>query len=513
MPTVELRITPDELADSTRIQVLACQAAGVPPSTPVQVERRSLDCRGRRPRYVLRVRVGDLPTAESSLVFQPKRPAGAPVLIVGAGPGGYFAALGLLEAGMRPIVLERGQDVRSRRRDLKPLFTEGRVHPHSNYCFGEGGAGAYSDGKLFTRVSKRGDCRRVLRLFVEFGASADILVDAHPHLGSNVLPRIVAAMREAICALGGEVHFGAHVTGLVRRGDRVSGVRLADGSILEGGGVILAPGHSARDVFAFMHAQGIALEPKPFALGVRIEHPQTLVDQLFYGASPRHPGLPPASYRLTHQAKGRGVFSFCMCPGGFIVPAATAPGEIVLNGMSLAARSAPLANAGIVAEVRLADVPGGVDADPLAMLRFQAAVEQRMFAAGDGTLKAPAQLVPDFVRGKISPHLGRTSYVPGCFAAPVHELLPPFVTAALREAFQAWERRFPGFASSEAKILAVESRTSSPVRIPRDAATAMHPAVPGLFPCGEGAGYAGGIVSAALDGLAVAQAVARYRKK
>jgi len=276
--------------------------------------------------------------------------------------------------------------------------------------------------------------------------------------------------------------------------------------------VILAPGHSARDVFAFLHAQGIAVEPKPFALGVRIEHPQTLVDGLFYGASPRHPGLPPASYRLTHQAKERGVFSFCMCPGGFIVPAATAPGEIVLNGMSLAARSAPFANAGIVAEVRFTDVPQ-VEADPLAMLRFQAEVEQAMFAAGDGTLKAPAQRVPDFLRGVAGAHPGRTSYVPGCFAAPLHELLPPFVTAALREALRAWERRFPGFASSEAKILAVESRTSSPVRIPRDAATHMHPAAPGLFPCGEGAGYAGGIVSAALDGLTAAQAVGRYLKK
>ncbi|MBZ4685058.1 MAG: dependent oxidoreductase [Desulfomicrobiaceae bacterium] len=512
MPIVEIRITPEELRDFSRIQALACEAAGAAVSTPVQVVRRSLDCRGRRPRYVLRVQVGDLPVVEPSRAFAPKPATGAPVLIVGAGPGGYFAALGLLEAGFRPIVLERGRDVRSRRRDLKPLYTQGRVDPHSNYCFGEGGAGAYSDGKLYTRVSKRGDPRRVLRLLVEFGASPDILVDAHPHLGSNVLPRIVAAVREAICALGGEVHFGAHVTGLVRRGDAVCGVRLADGSTLEGGGVVLAPGHSARDVFAFLHAHDIAVEPKPFALGVRIEHPQALVDRMFYGASPRHPGLPPASYRLTHQAKERGVFSFCMCPGGFIVPAATAPGELVLNGMSLAARSAPFANAGIVAEVRFTDVPG-VDADPLAMLRFQAEVEQAMFAAGDGTLKAPAQRVPDFLRGVTGAHPGRSSYVPGCFAAPLHELLPPFVTAALREALRAWERRFPGFASSEAKILAVESRTSSPVRIPRDAATQMHPAAPGLFPCGEGAGYAGGIVSAALDGLAAAQAVARYLKK
>ncbi len=508
MPTVELSLSLEAMATPGRLEELARQAAGAPATAPVQVLRRSLDCRSRQPKYVLRVLVGEAPVAAGP-AFQPRPLASGPVVVVGAGPGGYFAALGLLEAGIRPIVLERGRQVRQRRRDLKPLYTESRVDPHSNYCFGEGGAGAYSDGKLLTRVSKRGDPRQVLRLLVEFGASPDILVDAHPHLGSNVLPRIVAAMREAILACGGKVFFGAHVVGLVRRGGAVVGVRLADGSTVEALAVILAPGHSARDVFYALHEEGIALEPKPFALGVRIEHPQELVDQLFYRQHPRHPLLPPASYRLTHQAHGRGVFSFCMCPGGFIVPAATAPGEIVLNGMSLAARNAPFANAGIVAEVRLADVPASAH-DPLAMLRFQAALEQDIFAAGDGSLKAPAQRVPDFLAGRLIAAPGRSSYLPGCWAAPVHELLPDFVTQALRQALRAWEHRYPGFASAEAKVLAVESRTSSPVRILRQPSTRMHPGTPGLFPCGEGAGYAGGIVSAALDGLATATAVARF---
>lgn len=508
MSIVELRLGLEEIHQPGRLEARARQAAGADAGAPVRVLRRSLDCRARQPVAVLRVEVGEsLP--DPGPAFQPRPATGGPVAIVGAGPGGYFAALGLLEAGIRPVIFERGRDVRQRRRDLKPLFTAGRVDPHSNYCFGEGGAGAYSDGKLFTRVRKRGDPRRVLRLLVEFGACPDILVDAHPHLGSNVLPRIVAAMREAILAHGGEIHFGTHVVGLLRRGEVVTGVRLADGSDVPAQAVILAPGHSARDVFAMLHEHGITLEPKPFALGVRIEHPQALVDRMFYRQHPRHPLLPPASYRLTHQSHGRGVFSFCMCPGGFIVPAATAPGEIVLNGMSLAARSAPWANAGIVAEVGLTDVPGAAN-DPLALLRFQAAVEQRMFASGDGSLKAPAQRVPDFLRGRLGLALGRTSYVPGCLAAPVHKLLPGFVTQALREALTAWERRYPGFASAEATVLAVESRTSSPVRIPRDPSSRMHPGAPGLFPCGEGAGHAGGIVSAALDGLAAAAAVARY---
>jgi uncharacterized FAD-dependent dehydrogenase len=506
MPVVELYLSLETMKDPRALRTALCHAAGVPPASSIKLLRRSLDCRGRMPRYMVRAAVAES-QEPSGPAFRPKALDGRRVVVVGAGPGGYFAALGLLEEGIRPVVVERGRDVRSRRRDLKPIFTQARVDPHSNYCFGEGGAGAYSDGKLYTRVKKRGDPQRVLRLLVEHGAAEDILIDAHPHLGSNVLPRVVAALRQTILDCGGEIYFGAHVVGLVRRSGAVAGVRLADGSVVEGSAVILAPGHSARDVVAFLHAENILLEPKPFALGVRIEHPQSLVDALLYGASPRHPLLPPASYRLTHQADGRGVFSFCMCPGGFVVPAATAPGEIVLNGMSLAARSAPFANAGIVAQVGLADV--GQD-HPLALLRFQEHVERAIFAAGDGTLKAPAQRVPDFLRGRVSSALGPTSYLPGCYEAPVHELLPVFITTALRQALRAWDQQFPGFASAEAKVLAVESRTSSPVRIPRDASTKMHPGVPGLFPCGEGAGYAGGIVSAALDGLACAAAAARY---
>jgi uncharacterized protein len=508
---VDLLVAPDDMGDAQHIRAAALAKAGLQDDglVTVRVVRRSIDARAKMPRFQLRVAVGK--EAGPVSVFQPKPLGERRAVVVGAGPGGYFAALTLLEAGIKPVLLERGRDVRARLKDVKKIYSEGLVNPHSNYCFGEGGAGTYSDGKLYTRATKRGDTDRILDLFVAFGASADIRVDAHPHLGSNVLPRLVRGMREAIVASGGEIHFESHVTDLLFDSGRARGVRLAGGEIVAGDAVILATGHSARDIFDLLLRRGVLLEAKPFALGVRIEHPQALVDRMFYHHSPRHPALPAASYRLACQAAERGVFSFCMCPGGFVVPASTAPGELVLNGMSLASRKAPYANAGLVAEVRPADVQGD---DPLALLRFQAEVERTMFRAGDGrTQRAPAQRAGDFLQGRISTNLGATSYIPGIYSAPVHELLPDFVTRALREGLSILGKKHKGFDSSEATLLAVESRTSSPVRVPRDRETLMHPQVPGLFPCGEGAGYAGGIVSAAMDGVAVAGAVERQFKK
>jgi uncharacterized FAD-dependent dehydrogenase len=393
-----------------------------------------------------------------------------------------------------------------RRKDLKRIYTEGLINPDSNYCFGEGGAGTYSDGKLYTRATKRGNVGRVLDLLIANGAPGDIRIDAHPHLGSNMLPRIVRAMRDDIIACGGEVHFDTHVDDFILESGRITGVRANGAHTLSADAVVLATGHSARDIFRTLVARKVPVEAKPFAMGVRIEHPQPLIDSIFYHQSPRNENLPAASYRIATQVDGRGVFSFCMCPGGYVVPASTAPGELVLNGMSLASRNAPFANAGLVAEIRLEDVAS--NDDPLSALDFQASVERTMFAAGDGvTQKAPAQRVGDFVAGKLSANLPKSSYIPGIYPAPVHELLPPMVAASLRKALPELGRKFKGFDSNEAKVLAVESRTSSPVRIPRDRDTLEHVSVKRLFPCGEGAGYAGGIVSAAMDGEKVARAI------
>ena len=508
---VEVKIDPDRINLPHAIRAAALEKAGLPdePTLSTRVTRRSIDARSRRPVFVLQVAVGYPESVEpEGSVFKPVKLGDRRVVVVGAGPAGYFAALTLLEHGIRPVVLERGKDVNLRRRDLKKIHTEGLVNPDSNYCFGEGGAGTYSDGKLYTRATKRGNVGRVLDLLIGHGASPDIRIDAHPHLGSNMLPRIVRAMRDDITACGGEILFETRVEGFLTEAGRVTGVRVNGGQAIPADAVVLATGHSARDIFHALVRQGITVEAKPFAMGVRIEHPQPLIDQIFYHQSPRHRNLPAASYRIATQVDGRGVFSFCMCPGGYVVPASTAPGELVLNGMSLAARNAPFANAGLVAEIRLEDLESADD--PLCALRFQAAVEQAMFAAGDGvTQQAPAQRATDFVAGRLSADLPGTSYIPGIYSAPVHELLPRVVSASLRKALPELGRKFKGFDSNEAKVLAVESRTSSPVRVPRDGRILEHVGMKGLFPCGEGAGYAGGIVSAAMDGEKVARAVAR----
>jgi len=427
------------------------------------------------------------------------------VVVVGAGPAGYFAALELLLHGICPVVLERGKDTLARRYDLRDLMRCGRVDPHSNYCFGEGGAGAYSDGKLYTRSDKRGDIGRVLGWLVEHGARPDILVDAHPHIGSDRLPEVVANLRATILRLGGEVHFSHHVTDLLLEGGRFRGAVVADGQVVRGDALILATGHSARDIYRMLVARGLHLEAKTFAMGVRVEHPQELIDAIQYRQRPRDPDLPAASYRVARE----GVYSFCMCPGGLIVPAATAPGEIVVNGMSMSGRNSRWANSGLVTEVTAQDLAGHAAFGPLAGMEFQAAVERAAFAANqDGSQRAPAQRLPDFLEGRESVDLPPCSYHPGLVARSLGEILPPRLGEALRRGLALVAGSMRGFLTREAVAVAVESRTSSPVRIPRTSKL-HHAQYPNVFPCGEGAGYAGGIVSAALDGQRVAGAVAQ----
>ena len=475
--------------------------------TATAVLRRSIDARRRPPVFVLRVRVwvDEEPSAAPEWRLElPDVRAAAPAVVVGAGPAGLFAALRLIEGGVRPILLERGRDVRGRRLDVARLNREGVVDPESNYCFGEGGAGTFSDGKLYTRSTKRGDVERILRVLVRHGAPPDILVDAHPHIGTNRLPGVVQALRRTIVEHGGEVRFGARVTDLVLSAGGVRGVVLAGGERIEGRGVILATGHSARDVYAMLRGRGLRLEPKAFALGVRVEHPQALIDRLQYHAGSRPAGLPAAAYSLVTRAEGRGVYSFCMCPGGIICPSMTAPDEVVVNGWSPSSRSSRFANAGIVVETTVESE------DVLAGVALQAGIERAAATAAGGDAVAPAQRLVDFVEGRPSRDLPECSYVPGVRSVDLAAVLPAPATEALRAALVRFGRTMRGWLTNDAIAVGVETRTSAPVRIPRDATTCMHPDAPGLYPCGEGAGAAGGIVSAAMDGERCAAALVRH---
>ena len=513
--SITLSLSPEDAADEQHIKKSIASECGVAPVriTGYHILKRSIDARSRQARIILQVQVFIDEQVVDEPVFDPqlREVTNAPhVVIVGAGPAGLFAALRLISLGLKPIILERGKDVRSRRRDLAIMNKEGIVNPESNYCFGEGGAGTYSDGKLYTRSTKRGNVLRVLQLFVHFGAERDILYDAHPHIGTNKLPQIITAMRKEIVACGGEVLFGKKLTDLLIDRGTIAGVKTADGMLIKCNAVILATGHSARDIFILLHEKQIAIECKPFALGVRIEHPQLLIDQSQYHCNTRDPYLPPASYSLVTQENGRGVFSFCMCPGGIIAPAATAAGEIVVNGWSPSKRNNPYANSGTVVAVDERDFAAYKFTGPLAAMHYQQMVEQRAYEAGGGKLVAPAQRMADYADNKVSSTLPGCSYLPGIHSTAINDILPKEVHAALKKAIVDFGKKMKGYFTNEAVLVATESRTSSPVRIPRDKETLQHTQIKGLYPCAEGAGYAGGIVSAAIDGERCAEAIAKW---
>lgn len=507
---LDLVLLPEEAYYPESLLKLVHKKLQVSPGDKVEIVplRRSIDARSKQVKINLQVAVyvnESLPERTSFRKDYQNVQKALQVIIVGAGPAGLFAALRLIELGIKPVVLERGKDVRSRRRDLAAINKDHVVNPDSNYCFGEGGAGTYSDGKLYTRSKKRGDVRRILEILVAHGATEEILIDSHPHIGTNKLPKIIEEMRHSIIHAGGEIHFETKVSGFIIRDDEMKGVITARGDKVEGSGVILATGHSARDIFEMLHQQGILIEAKPFALGVRIEHQQSLIDSIQYHCENRSPFLPASSYSLVNQVNfngiSRGVFSFCMCPGGFIVPAATAPGEIVVNGMSPSRRDSKYANSGMVVAVETEDIDKKyLKFGALANLAFQKEIEQKACALAGGRQTAPAQKMADFVNRRVSASLLPTSYQPGLTSVEMREVLPSFIAHRLQEGFKYFGKKMRGYLTNEAQIVGVESRTSSPVKIPRNSETLEHVQIKRLYPCGEGAGFAGGIVSAAMDG-------------
>lgn len=524
---LNLRILPQQAYNEQSIMAYLRQEKGIN-AQAVRVLRRSIDARQRTIYVNLTVRayVGEEPPLSDFEQYVYRDVSDRPsVVVVGAGPGGLFAALRLIELGLKPVVIERGKDVHERKKDLARIRPEQRVDPESNYCFGEGGAGAYSDGKLYTRSKKRGNTDRILQIFVQHGASPAILSDAHPHIGTDRLPRVIENMRNTILRCGGEVHFQTKMTELIIEEGGVTGIKAETNSgiiVIQSQAVILATGHSARDVYRYLAATNIDIEAKGLAIGVRLEHPAELIDQIqYHSRQGRGKWLPAAEYSLVTQVQGRGVYSFCMCPGGFVVPAASGPEQVVVNGMSPSNRNGRWSNSGMVVEIRPEDQEKFLGAyhegneirkpnSPLSLLSLQEELERQCWLQANRSQTAPAQRMTDFVNGRLSANLNASSYAPGLIASPLHFWLPEFISTRLSEAFKLWGKQKHGFLTSEATVIAVETRTSSPVRILRDLETLQHVRVSGLFPCGEGAGYAGGIVSAAVDGERCAESVAAH---
>ncbi|MCW8805324.1 MAG: FAD-dependent oxidoreductase [Ignavibacteriaceae bacterium] len=509
---IEIIVPPEKIHEEGFLRYIASRKLGVNPSdiSKIVPVRRSIDAR-REPIYriLADVYIGETPSEEKPIyVYNPVNKK-KKVIVVGFGSSGMFAALHLIELGIMPIVLERGKDVQARRRDLSSLMREQIVNPDSNYCFGEGGAGTYSDGKLYTRAVKRGNVSKILEVFIQHGAHPDIVVDTHPHIGSNKLPKIIAAIRQTVLNAGGEIHYESRVTDFIIKNKKITGVIVNSKEEYLADAVILSAGHSARDMFYLLQKNKIKIEAKPFAMGVRIEHPQPLINEIQYHMKIKPENLPAATYNLSTNIDGAGVYSFCMCPGGIIVPAMTAPDEIVVNGMSMSRRDSPYANSGLVVEIKENEWDNN-EVPEFSALKLQQDIEQLSFRLAGSSLSAPAQRANDFVEGKFSQTLPKTSYIPGLTSSRLDEELPLFIVKKLKKALKEFSRRMRGYLSDEAVLVGVESRTSSPIRVPRDRESFMHVEVKGLFPCGEGAGYAGGIVSSALDGENCAEAVSKY---
>lgn len=510
---VEIHLNPEDVNDADKVEAGVKAKAGksfIPGST-LYLRKRSVDARKKQPFYVLKYLIVPPGATFSEIPFtlnQNNVSGAREVHIIGAGPSGLFAALELINLGFKPVIFERGKDVRARRFDLAAITKRGEVNPDSNYCFGEGGAGTYSDGKLYTRSDKRGDIKRILAILTQFGAPKDILIDAHPHIGTNKLPGVIAEIRNFILACGGEIHFNSRITDFTIEGKKIKSLTLFGGSTVPVQTLILATGHSARDIFELLYNKGIPIEAKPFALGLRIEHPQEIIDQIRYHAAKRHPALPPAAYSLVTQVNGKGVFSFCMCPGGFIVPASTASDEIVVNGMSPSKRNSPFANSGMVVSVDHHDFRPFEQFGELKGMHYQAGQEKKAWSTVSEGQKAPAQRVMDFIQGKVSTNLPHSSYIPGLASTDLGEVLYPEIGSRIKEALTIFGNKIKNYLTNEAILVGVESRTSSPVKIPRDKNTLQHISITNLYPCGEGAGFAGGIVSAAIDGMNIAVKIA-----
>lgn len=515
---IDIRVSPREAADMATIKSVAASQSGtkIKDITSARILKRSIDARQKIIFVNLRVRIyinEKEPETRYETTVYPDVSPNRQAIIVGAGPAGLFAALRLIELGIKPIIVERGKPVRERKKDMAKINREHVVDNESNYCFGEGGAGAYSDGKLYTRSKKRGNVEKILNIFCQHGATTDILIDAHPHIGTDKLPAIIEKMREQIIASGGEVHFETRMDSLILENGQVKGISTNTGKSFEGS-VILATGHSARDVYYMLHRQKIKIEAKGLAVGVRVEHPAHLIDQIqYHNENGRGEYLPAAEYSFVTQADERGVYSFCMCPGGIVVPAASGAEQVVVNGMSPSNRGSKWSNSGVVVEIHPEDFPEYAQYNELALLKFQEDLERQAWIEGGKSQVAPAQRIYDFINKKKSNTLPVSSYAPGLVSSPLHHWLPPFISERLREGLQKIGKTNKGYTTNEGIMIGVESRTSSPVRIVRDRDTMQHVDIIGLYPCGEGAGYAGGIVSAAMDGERCAEALADFMLK